>query len=109
MIAKWVLVVHVGHCGNKSKTELMFVLSTTTIAPWREGLPTLMDGAKGCGVRGLVKRNEKTQVNLIDVYDKAEDIRNIVVDGEGGKFAFTKNLCVLAQLLISYLMKLLTL
>ena len=36
VMAKWGLTVHVGHGGKKSKTELMLVPSTTTVARWRE-------------------------------------------------------------------------
>ena len=59
LMAKWGLTVHVGCSGKKSETELMLVLSTTTIAQWREGLPTIIDKVKGHGARGLEYQKNK--------------------------------------------------
>ena len=59
-------------------------------------------------MRFLEKRKKKIQVNLIDARSGSEETRDIVVDDKEGKFAFSKKLCLLAQLLISYLMTLIT-
>ena len=67
-MAKWVLTVHVGHYGKKSKTELMLFPSTKNLNEWREvpiDVNVERDDSESEGQYQISKKKNKFVVNLI--------------------------------------------
>ena len=98
--------MHAGHDDKKSKTELIFILSTCTLSRWRNQHSTMHETVDELTNAATLKP-QKVKIKLDVKCDEAEETRRVVSDHRGGFLILRKYLNVLDHACLFYWMTLL--